>query len=148
MKKIFIISLIVFLIDFGVKVLITKFMEINDSIILIPNFLNFTLVNNYGAAWSLFKGQGWLLVIISLSIIIGVIYYIIKKKDLNTLEIIGYSFLIGGSLGNLFDRIIYGYVIDFLDFNILGYDYPIFNLADSFIVIGIAILVIYSFKKK
>ena len=57
-------------------------------------------------------------------------------------NIIGFSLLLAGSIGNLFDRIVYGYVIDFIDVYIFGYDYPIFNLADSFIVIGIILLLL------
>ena len=59
----------------------------------------------------------------------------------------GYSFILGGAVGNLIDRIMYGYVIDFLDFKIFGYDYPIFNLADTFIVVGVFILIVSSFRE-
>ena len=67
-------------------------------------------------------------------------------KKINILDKICVSLILGGSLGNLLDRIIYGYVIDFLDFNILGYNYPIFNFADSFIVVGTIILLINSIR--
>ena len=60
---------------------------------------------------------------------------------------VGYSFIIGGAIGNLIDRIMYGYVVDFLDFKIFGYNYPIFNLADTFIVVGMFILIIISFRE-
>ena len=70
----------------------------------------------------------------------------IRNKKLNKFESINYGLLTGGIIGNLLDRIIYGYVIDFLDFNIIGYNYPIFNLADSFIVISIILIIFNEFK--
>ena len=79
-------------------------------------------------------------------LIVFIVYYILKQNPESKLERIGYSMILGGAVGNLFDRIIYGYVIDFLDFNIFGYDYPIFNLADSFIFVGIVLLIIYTWR--
>ena len=71
-----------------------------------------------------------------------VINNILIKETLNKFKIVSYSFLIGGILGNLFDRIYNGYVIDFLDFRLFGYNFPIFNFADIFIVIGAFLLII------
>ena len=70
-----------------------------------------------------------------------------NKEKLLNLECLSYGMIIGGIVGNLLDRLIQGSVIDFLDFKIFGYDYPIFNLADSFIVVGIIILFIASIRK-
>ena len=72
----------------------------------------------------------------------------INKEKLSTLENISYGMIIGGILGNLFDRVFFGYVIDFIDFRIFGYNYPIFNLADSFIVIGVIIMAIITIRKE
>ena len=86
--------------------------------------------------------NGYRLFLIVIAIIeIFLIYNIfIKGKKLNKLDNVVFGMLLGGIIGNLLDRIIYGYVIDFLDFNIFGYDFPIFNLADIVIVVSIGIL--------
>ena len=75
-------------------------------------------------------------------IILGILFYYLKTRDISKLESVGYGLIVGGALGNLFDRVIYGYVIDFIDIYIFGYDYPIFNIADIAIVFGVIILII------
>ena len=72
----------------------------------------------------------------------------IKNKYINKYEQIAYGLILGGALGNLLDRLVYGSVIDFLDFKIFNYDYPIFNIADTGIVIGVIIIIITSIKRK
>ena len=149
MQLIMIILIVVFLvIDIVSKLVISNLMDVYDSIVVIKNFFNITYVRNTGAAWSLFAGRTWLLVIVSLIIISFIIFYIYKNKPKNKFEKIGYSLVLGGAIGNFIDRIVYGYVIDFLDFNIFGYDYPIFNLADTFIVVGVIILCICTWRCK
>jgi signal peptidase II len=81
-----------------------------------------------------------------LLIILVISYYSFKNKPKNNIEKIAYSLVLGGAIGNFIDRIIYRGVIDFISVKIFGYDYPIFNLADSFIVIGVIILLIYTYK--
>ena len=77
------------------------------------------------------------------------IFFEIKKiKKLDKFDIIGYSLLTGGIIGNLIDRIIYGYVIDYLDFYIFNYNYPVFNFADISIVIGVIIVIIFRREDK
>ena len=145
---IIIFTIIFFFIDLISKLIVSNFMNVQDSIIVISNFFNITYVRNTGAAWSIFAGKTWMLIIVSLIIISIIVWYIFKNNPKNNLEKISYSMILGGSVGNLFDRIVYGYVIDFLDFNLFGYDYPIFNLADTFIVIGVLLLVIYMWRCK
>lgn len=143
-----ILTIIFFLIDLGSKLIITNLMDVHDSIVVVKDFFYITYVRNTGAAWSMFADKTWMLILVSLVIIFFIVGYVLKNRPKNKLEIIGYSLILGGSIGNLFDRIIYGYVIDFLDFYIFGYDYPIFNLADTFIVIGVLLLVIYTWRCK
>ena len=81
-------------------------------------------------------------------IIMGVIYYIYKNRPSNNIEKIGYGMVIGGALGNFIDRIIYGYVIDYIDINLFGWNYPVFNIADMMIVIGVFLLVINAWRCK
>lgn len=146
-KRPYIIASIFFIIDLISKQIITHTLDIHESITLIPNFFKFTHVNNLGAAWSILENQRILLLIITLIVLFFINKYI-NKEDLNNFESFCYGMIIGGIVGNLFDRLIYGYVIDFLDFNIFGYNYPVFNLADSFIVIGIILLIIGSIRKE
>ena len=140
MKKFYLVSLISFLIDRIIKLIIVL-LNI-DKVTIINGFFNINLAYNYGAAWSIFTGKKIFLILISILVLIGIYFMLIRGKKLKTFESITYGLLIGGILGNLFDRIIYGYVIDYLDFYIFGYDFPIFNLADSFIVISMVLLII------
>jgi len=117
-----ILTIIFFIIDLGSKLLISNLMNVNDSIRIIRNFFYITYVRNTGAAWSIFSGKVLGLIFVSLLIIGFIIYYIYKNNPKSILEKVGYSMILGGAIGNLFDRIFYGYVIDFLDFIIFGYD--------------------------
>ncbi len=135
------ISLVV-IIDIISKLLVSNNLLLSKSVTIIPNFFYLTYAHNYGGAWSIFENNTLAITIISFIVILGISYYIFKNKVTRKIEIIGYSLLLGGAIGNLIDRIIYGYVIDFLDFYILGYDFPIFNIADIGIVVGIIFLLI------
>lgn len=141
-----ILTIIFLIIDIISKLVVSNLMDVYDSIVIIKNFFYITYVRNTGAAWSIFEGEILGLVIVSLIIISFIIYYISKQKNKTRLEKISYSLILGGAFGNLLDRIVYGYVVDFLDFNIFGYDYPIFNLADSFIFVGVVMLIIHTWR--
>jgi len=140
--KIILISIIIFLFDQTTKLTITTLIDLDKSITIIPNFFSLTYTRNFGAAWSIMWDQKIILILISLIALFIIFYIIYKEQTLNTYKNTYYGFLIGGILGNLLDRIIHGYVIDFLDFNIFGYNFPIFNISDSFIVIGVILIFI------
>lgn len=146
-KKPYIIAFFFFLIDLISKQIVVNTLELGQSIPIINNFFYLTYAKNTGAAWSILKDQRILLLIISVIVLFLINQFMNKEKLLN-LECLSYGMIIGGILGNLIDRLIQGSVIDFLDFKIFGYDYPIFNLADSFIVVGIIILFIASIRKE
>jgi len=146
MIKIFIISFVILLIDIISKRLVINYMFPDMSISIIDNFFSITYARNTGVAFSFLDGYVDLIVLMTLVILV-IIFKYIKNNVNNVIEEIGYSFIIGGAIGNLIDRIIYGYVVDFFDFNIFGYNFPIFNLADSFIVIGVFILIFSSFRE-
>ena len=136
------ITLIIIIFDVISKIFISNILILNKSITIIPNLFYLTYTHNYGGAWSIFDNSTLFITIVSFLIIIGIIYYLFKNKVTKKIEIIGYSLLLGGAIGNLIDRIVYGYVIDFLDFYIFKYDFPIFNVADIGIVVGIILLLV------
>ena len=140
-RKVYILSLIFILIDIIAKQLVKNLIPINTSIIIIKNFFNFTFVTNTGAAFSILRGQQLFLIILGILVLGGVVYYL-RKDKLNNYKIIYYSLLMGGITGNLIDRIIYNGFIDFLYFKIFLYDAPIFNLSDSFICIGVILIIL------
>lgn len=147
MKKVYIFALISLIIDQIVKILVSNYLILGQTIKIINNFFYLTYVQNKGAAFSILIGYRYILIIIAFIFLYYLYKCIKKQKNLNKLEIISYGLLLGGIIGNLIDRIIYGYVIDYFDFMIFNYNFPIFNLADSFIVIGCIILVINSYLK-
>ena len=141
MKKKYIISIIMIIIlmffDYLTKTLIINSFEVNDSMILIKDFLKFYYIKNYGASFGMLSGQTILLVIFTVVAIIYLFGEIKKSKSL--LLIFSSSLIIGGALGNLIDRVFRGYVIDFISFTLFGSEMPIFNLADIFISFGVII---------
>ena len=147
MKKTALISIAVVAFDQIIKKVITSKLVLGESISIIKNILNITYVTNTGAAFSILSSNTYFLIMISLIVLTVLVLYLIKVKTDNNEKTI-YGFLIGGIIGNLIDRIIYGSVIDFIDFRIFNYNYPIFNIADSAIVIGVIILIITSIKRK
>lgn len=145
-KKVLIISLTAFLIIFFdqlTKFLITKNLKVNQSLDIINNIFHLTFVKNTGAGFGILKGYNILLILISLIVIGTIFYYFRKIKENEYLLQLIIAFILGGTIGNLIDRVRLNYVIDFLDFRI----WPVFNVADSFITIGIIGLVIYLWKK-
>ncbi len=143
-----IISIILLCIDQISKLLVVNLLTKTDSITIIKNFFYLTYINNDGAAFSILVGKRIFLILIAVSVIVMLIRYIKKNNIQNKLELVSISLIIGGSLGNLMDRVIRGYVIDFLDFKIFNYNFPIFNLADTFIVIGVFLLLLKEIRKE
>lgn len=147
MKKVYIIALISLIIEQIVKILVSNYLILGQTTKIINNFFYLTYVQNTGAAFSILIGYRYILIIITLIFLYYLYKYTKKQTNPNKLAILSYGLLLGGIIGNLIDRIIYGYVIDYLDFMIFNYNFPIFNLADTFIVIGCIILVINSYAK-
>lgn len=147
MKKIFLYSLIWLCFDQIVKMLVNTSLVLGESMTIIPSFLNFTYVRNTGAAWSILEGNRIFLIIVSIVAIALVYFFMIKDKKIDKIEEIGYGVLLGGIVGNLIDRTIFGYVIDFLHFTFGNYQFPVFNIADIGIVIGTFIIVFIMVKE-
>ncbi len=144
--KIFNICVWWLIIDQIIKLFITMKMKLGQLITVIPNFFRIYYVTNDGAAFSSFSGMRYLLIIISLIVFFLLINYIKKSKITNKLEIIAIGLIMGGLVGNLVDRLLYGKVIDYLSFIIFGYKFAVFNFADIGIVIGAVIYIIYLIK--
>jgi len=140
----FFVAAFVFSIDRLTKIAALKTLDLGRSIKAIPGVLNITLVLNDGAAFGLFKGKSVFFVFIALAIIIVITAYLIKSRPLNRSVSIGLGLILGGAVGNLVDRIAFGSVIDFIDLGI----WPVFNIADSCITIGAAVLVFSMLTKK
>lgn len=141
-KSILLIIVLCTLIDQVSKVIVSSKLVLYNKVKIINNFFYLTYVKNDGAAWSILSGNRIILIIITIFAITLIARYIISEKELNKYDIITYGMLLGGIIGNFIDRLIHGYVIDFFDFNIFGYNYPVFNFADIFIVISVTMMTI------
>lgn len=133
----------VFVLDQAIKFIIHKTMIVNQSIPVINNIFNITYVQNKGAAFGIFWGIGWPLILIGLLVILGIVYFHekMKRNDFTQLPL---ALLLGGSMGNIFDRVFRSYVIDYLDFRV----WPVFNLADIMINVGVLLIIIHLFQEE
>lgn len=109
---------------------------------IIKNFFYFTYVHNYGAAWGMLEGQRYFFYLVSAIAAVGLIYYFIKSLPYQKLTRFGLVLVFSGMLGNFIDRFIFGFVRDFIDFIIFGYNFPVFNIADIAIVVGVGLLIL------
>src|SRR5699024_9443548 len=138
----YLLSLIIIGIEQFSKWLIIKNMEFGDRITVIDNFFHITSHRNSGAAWGILEGKMGFFYVITVIVVIGLIYYMQKYGKHSKFLAISLSFILGGAIGNFIDRLFRKEVVDFLDFNIFTYNYPIFNVADSFLVVGVILLLI------
>ncbi len=140
----FLLSIFIILIDQFTKYLIFY----NYKILVNKDFLLFKLdfVKNYGAAFNIFSGSRIFLSLISITFSIILIYLILRKNNLNSIDLYSYSFILGGTIGNGMDRILKGFVIDFINLNVINF--PVFNIADISINIGFIFLLYSIFKNK
>ena len=146
---IYLISLIVFLLDFVSKFWVMRTLVPHDPIPVFPCF-NLYLTFNRGVSFSMFSAQSamgvWALIGLTAGISALIIYLI--QKETEKLARIGYAFVLGGAIGNLIDRIRFGAVVDFLDFYLGSYHWPAFNVADSAICIGAALILFQYIRRK
>ena len=150
LKKYTTIFLIIF--SFLILDIITKKYAIDNLILSYPipvnDFINFSLAFNYGAAFSLLSDAGgwqrWFFIIFNIIIILIIAYIILRDKNSGY---IAFSLILSGAIGNLYDRITFGYVIDFIELHYKNFYWPIFNVADIAITIGV-ILLLYSMTLK
>lgn len=138
----YILSLIVLILDQVSKILVLNYLKDPGEIPIIRNIFHLTYVENRGAAFGVLQNQKWFFVILTIAIIGGIIFYFRKDRNYPKAMMVGLSLIVGGAIGNLIDRVLYGFVVDFFDFRI----WPVFNIADSAIVIG-QILVAYVILK-
>ena len=137
----FIISLLVIVLDQLVKLWTVANFNLGESVSVIPNLFSLTYLQNTGAAWSIFEGQMIFFTIITIIAVVVVSYLMIRyRKDSKFLEI-GLALVLAGALGNFIDRIRLGYVVDMIQTDFINF--PIFNVADSSLVIGVVLIFIY-----
>ena len=140
---VFSVALFTVLLDQATKFLIKQNFQLNQSIPLINNILHLTYITNTGSAFGLFKGFNTIFVAFSIIVIIAIFYYLKKIKDNERALQFCIGLLLGGTIGNLSDRIFYGAVIDFIDFRV----WPVFNVADSAVTISVIFLIVLLWKK-
>lgn len=140
--------MLILIIIFGLIIdRLTKIWAINvlsgvSEITIIKNFFSFLYIENKGAAFGIFQNKTVFLTIITVIIMIGIVYYIVRYKPSNIFVNVALSLIISGALGNLIDRIYYRYVVDFISLHYKEvYYFPVFNVADIMVVLGTIILV-------
>lgn len=135
---------VVIVLDRLTKALFMGLLLEGESLPVIRNVFHMTLIHNTGIAFGLFKNQGFVFIIIPVIAIIllgyNIYYFKCNNEKLSRTYILGFSLILGGAMGNLVDRILYGYVIDFIDFRV----WPVFNIADTAITIG-AVIIAFNF---
>lgn len=139
----YIIAFLIVVLDQFTKWLVVKYMEIGESIALWEDVFHFTSHRNAGAAFGMLQNQRTFFIIITIVILIGLIYFLHRVRKTQPILSIGLCLVLGGAIGNFIDRVLFGEVVDFFHFVLINF--PIFNIADSAITIGIGFVLLDSF---
>lgn len=142
------LSLVSLLLDQISKIIVDKSMQLHESIAVMP-FFNLTYMRNTGAAFSFLSEAGgwqrWLFTLLTIIITTVLVVWLSRLQKHETLLAVALSLILGGAIGNLIDRVLYGYVIDFVDVYYQTWHFATFNIADSAISIGVALMLLESF---
>lgn len=143
------LSLAVLMLDQATKLWVAASMRLYESIEVMP-FFRLTYVHNQGAAFSFLSEAGgwqrWFFVLLTVGVGIGIAVWLSRLPAAARLQAAALALILGGAMGNLIDRLAYGYVIDFLDVYYESWHWPAFNVADSAITLGVALMLIDSFR--
>lgn len=133
-----IVSVTAFALDYISKVYVRNTLAVTgESIPFIPGVLSFRFVANIGAAFSMGEGMGMLFALFALVVVAAIVVYLLRSKQLSRVEVFGLSLVAGGALGNAFDRVMLGYVVDFIATDFISF--PVFNVADIGVTCGVAL---------
>lgn len=137
----YLLVLVLVIIDQITKYLTVTNIPLGETVPFIEGFMSFTFVKNTGAAFSILEGKMWLFYIVTIIAIIVIVYFMQTEGKQSKLAAIGLSFLLAGAIGNFIDRLLHQYVVDMIQLEFM--DFAIFNLADTWITIGVVIFIIY-----
>ena len=132
---------IIAILDQAAKFFVAGLLPTIKTIPMINNVFHLTYVENSGAGFGVFSGYTWILTVLTLIVIIAAVGYVVAKRPKNRILLTGLTFMLGGAVGNVVDRVRLSYVIDFFDFRLINF--PVFNIADCFITVGAIIFAVY-----
>ncbi|MBO9130244.1 signal peptidase II [Bacillus sp. 165] len=138
----YLIALLVVLVDQFTKWLIVKNMDLGESIPIIHDVLYITSHRNRGAAWGILQNQMWFFYVITIVFVIAVVFYIQKYGKQDKFLGLSLGLILGGAIGNFLDRVFRKEVVDFIHTYIFSYNFPVFNVADSALCVGVALIFI------
>ena len=141
LRDVLVISAIV-LLDLITKQVVASNMRLYQSIEVIQGFFRITYATNTGAAWSMLSGQMVFFYIITVIALVVMVSLLMKTQNDDLFQRAALWLLLAGTLGNFYDRVVFQYVRDFLDFTIFGYDFPIFNVADISLTLGVGVILL------
>jgi len=149
----FALSLLLFGMDRGTKALVVGRLHLNESVPVVKGFFHITHVANTGALFGLFAGlasplRGLVFIAVPVLAVALILFYQLRSREGDFLTQLGLSLILGGALGNLYDRIRFGHVVDFLDISVAGHHWPAFNVADSCICLGVFTLVLDLYRRE
>lgn len=144
------LAVLVVVLDLGTKAIATAMLTYGNPVPVMPSF-NFTLLHNTGAAFSFLADaagwQRWFFVTLAIVVSVVLVGWLRKLQSHETWTAIAIVLILGGALGNVYDRVVHGYVVDFLHFYWQNWHFPAFNVADTAITIGAAMMILDAFRK-
>jgi len=146
----YLVAIVIVAIDQWTKWLVVKNMELGERIQVVEPTFALLSHRNRGAAWGMLEGQMWLFTIVTVLVITGILYYFHKDAKGKPLFQLSLMIILGGAIGNFIDRLYRGEVVDFIDvlIPIINYDFPIFNIADAALTIGVGLVIIVLFLEE